>query len=69
MKPQPKIHGIAVPAHWSGEQALAVFEFLDVLRDEIWRLHRDGIQAALRQHDRHDPRQLRLDQVDVDPPF
>lgn len=68
MKPQPKIHGIAVPAHWSGEQALAVFEFFDVLRDEIWKVHRAGIQAALRE-DLCDPRQLRLDHVDTDPPF
>ncbi len=63
-----KIPGIAVPVHWSAEQALAVFEFIDLLRDEIWKLHRDGIRAALRE-DRYDPRQLRLDHVDTDPPF
>ncbi len=50
------------------EQALAVFEFLDVLRDEIWRLYRNDIQAALReQTTRPDPRQLRLDHIE--PPF
>ncbi len=54
----------------TAEQALAVFEFLDVLRDEIWQLYCNDIQAALREHDvRHDPRQLRLDHIDTEPPF
>jgi hypothetical protein len=26
-----------VPAHWSPEQALAVFELLDDLREQIWQ--------------------------------
>jgi len=69
MKPQPKIHGILVPVSWSAEQALAMFEFLDLLRDEIWKVHRNAIQAALRGDDQHDPRQLRLNQIDTDPPF
>ena len=52
------------------EQALAVFELLDALRDEIWALYRDDIQAALRaQSAAHDPRQLRLEHLDPDPPF
>ena len=67
MKPQPKSYDIPVPVQWSAQQALAVFEFVDLLRDEIWKLHRDGIQAALRERNRHDPRQLRLDHVDTEP--
>jgi hypothetical protein len=56
--------------HWTPEQALAVFELLDALRDRIWELHRNDIQAALRaQLADHDPRQLRLDHLDPDPPF
>jgi hypothetical protein len=52
------------------EQALAVFEFLDLLRDEIWARYRTDIQAAMReQTTEHDPRQLRLDHIDLDPPF
>jgi len=69
MKPHPKTYGVVVPKCWSAEQALAVFEFVDLLRDEIWRVHRDGIQAAMRDDHQHDPRQLRLNEVDCDPPF
>jgi hypothetical protein len=69
MKPQPKSHDIPVPVQWSAQQALAVFEFVDLLRDEIWRVHRDGIQAAMRDDHQHDPRQLRLNALDCDPPF
>lgn len=54
----------------TADQALAVFEFLDVLRDEIWQLYRNDIQAVLREQTcRHDPRQLRLDHIDTEPPF
>lgn len=58
------------PMNLTPEQALAVFEFLDALRDEIWVLYRDDIQAAMRdQAAGHDPRQLPLDHLDPDPPF
>jgi len=67
MKPHPKTHSVVVPKCWSAEQALTVFEFVDLLREEIWKQYRDSIQAALREHNRHDPRQLRLDHVDTDP--
>jgi hypothetical protein len=30
----------AIPAYWTPEQALAVFEFLDDLRDMIWNHYR-----------------------------
>ena len=52
------------------EQALAVFELLDALRDQIWALYHTDIQAAARDQARdHDPRQLRLDHLDPGPPF
>ena len=58
------------PMNLTPEQALAVFEFLDALRDEIWVLYRDDIQRAMRdQASSHDPRQLPLDHLDPDPPF
>lgn len=46
MKP---IRSITIPEHWSPEQALAVFELLDELRDILWVAHGPAIQQALRQ--------------------
>ncbi len=37
-----------MPTHWSPEQATAVFEFLDVLREDIWRRYGLQIQRVLR---------------------
>lgn len=46
MKP---IRSITIPEHWSPEQALAVFELLDELRDILWATHGPAIQQALRE--------------------
>jgi len=40
---------VAIPTSWTSEQALAVFELLDDLRDKIWAIHGDQIQALLQQ--------------------
>jgi len=37
-----------VPAHWSPEQAAGIFEFLDVLREEIWDRYGLQIPQVLR---------------------
>jgi hypothetical protein len=37
----------AIPAHWSPEQALAVFELLDQLRDKIWAHYGLRLQQLL----------------------
>jgi hypothetical protein len=37
----------AIPAHWSPEQALAVFELLDDLRDKIWAHYGLRLQKLL----------------------
>lgn len=37
----------AIPAHWSPEQALAVFELLDDLRDKIWAHYGLHLQQLL----------------------
>ena len=37
----------AIPAYWSPEQALAVFEFLDDLRDKIWAHYGLRLQQLL----------------------
>ena len=37
-----------IPDHWSPEQALAIYEFLDELRDRVWDRYREPIIAQLR---------------------
>lgn len=52
-----------LPAHWSPRQALAVFEFLEHLRDQLWTQYATEIQRAYRndlQPQHLNPRQLRL---------
>ena len=39
---------ITLPTHWSPEQAVAVFEILDELRDRIWERYGLQIQQVLR---------------------
>ena len=39
---------IELPAHWTPEQALAVFEIVDLLRDRLWAAYGPEIQRALR---------------------
>ena len=43
MLPKPNI-----PDYWSPEQALAVYELLDELRDRVWDLYREQIQEEYR---------------------
>ena len=40
---------VAIPTTWTPEQALAVFELLDDLRDRLWSLHGRQIQDLLEQ--------------------
>lgn len=39
---------ITLPAHWSPEQAAAVFEMLDELREHVWARYGLQIQQVLR---------------------
>ncbi len=55
-----------IPTDLSAEQALAIFEMLDSLRDQVYDRYGPDIQHALREQQRrarHDP--VPLD----DPPF
>jgi len=45
----PAAAGIAVPAHWSPEQALAVFECLQALRHALWIAYGAQVQQAWRE--------------------
>ena len=40
---------VAIPTTWTPEQALAVFELLDDLRETVATLYLDQMQAHLRQ--------------------
>ena len=42
MKPLP----FNIPNHWTDEEALAVFEFIDGIRDQIWDHYCLQIQSA-----------------------
>ena len=39
---------ITLPTHWSPEQAVAVFEILDELREHVWARYGLQIQQVLR---------------------
>lgn len=39
---------LALPSHWSPEQALAVFECLELMRDQLWLAYGLEIQRAWR---------------------
>jgi len=40
---------IVIPTTWTPEQALAVFELIDDLRDRLWSMHGRQIQDLLEQ--------------------
>jgi len=43
MRPDPKI-----PDFWTAEQALAVYEFLDELRERVWDRYSEQITERMR---------------------
>jgi hypothetical protein len=71
MKPIPLPSGLArglaftVPDDWTPEQALAVFELLDDLREVIGARYLSDMQRVLRE----DRRQRELPFNEHDPPF
>lgn len=74
MKPWPQPSGLStglaftVDATWTPEQALAVWELLDDLRDRVWTHYGPVIKNLLyEQHITNDA--LDLDDYDLDLPF
>jgi hypothetical protein len=58
-----------LPEHWTPAQALAAFEMIDLLRDQLWLAYGTDIQLAMRDDQQHpDPRQLSMP-LDSDSPF
>lgn len=48
--PRPKTaRYIELPAHWTPEQALAVFEAVDMLRNHLWAAYSTKIQRAIHE--------------------
>ena len=45
----------ALPEHWTGEQALAAFELLHAVREQLWRQYGPQVQQAW--HDQLKPDQ------------
>jgi hypothetical protein len=37
-----------LPTHWSSEQALAIFEFLQAVRGQLWDMYGEHAQQAWR---------------------
>ena len=69
-------HRLIIPAHWSPEQATAVYELLSQLADHIWSSYQDHIIEQLGPlNERYDypeetdPRQTDLFDFDDPIPF
>ena len=64
-----RIRPLTLPEHWTPAEALAVFEMIDLLRDQIWSCYGHDIQQELREQiDEPDPRQGYLP-FDSEPQF
>jgi hypothetical protein len=57
---------IALPSHWTPEQALAVFECLQAIQEALWALYGAQVQQAWRDQLVHDSAPP---QFDPDAPF
>ena len=58
---------IAMPTDWSHEQAVAVFEILDELRERVWDIYGQRIQQVLREQrcTAANPAAHNIDEADV----
>jgi hypothetical protein len=65
MLPPPNI-----PDHWSAEQALAVYDWLNSLCELVWERYREPIQQQYRLDLKNDPQpDFFFDNDDEEPPF
>ena len=59
---------LPIPTYWTPEQAIAVFELVDDLRERIWSFYQVDLQELTRQQRQRE----RIDPIDIDeddPPF
>ena len=59
---------VLIPASWTPEQALAVLELLNDLRDALCAIHGDRIQDMLQQEQGFAARDLQPSETDSDKP-
>ena len=53
---------LAIPTYWSPEQAIAVFEIIDDLREQIWSIYQADLQRMIRQQRQTPP----IDSLEID---
>ena len=59
---------VLIPASWTPEQALAVLELLNDLRDALWAIHGCHIQDLLQQEQGFAARDLQPSEPNSDEP-
>jgi hypothetical protein len=72
-RPAPPVHArpitVEISRFWSPEEALAVFELIDEIRDKILALHGDQLREALKDQRGHGDADKSGDALDNDRPF
>jgi hypothetical protein len=67
-KSLPLTIALQIPTYWTPEQAFAVFELIDNLRDAIWQCY--GMQLLDEYRDQLQPATVdRIDKDPGEPPF
>jgi hypothetical protein len=57
---------LSIPAYWTPEEALAVFELIDDLRDRIWSIYQNDLQEEMRQQRQSGPVEpIHIDEDDL----
>jgi len=64
----PHAKPLPIPTYWTPEQAIAVFELVDDLRETIWAFYQTNLQKLTRQQ-RQSPPVDRIEIGDDDLPF
>jgi hypothetical protein len=59
---------LPIPTYWTPEQAIAVFELVDDLREKLWSIYQTSLQDLTRQQ-RQSPPVDHIDIGDDDLPF
>jgi hypothetical protein len=66
---QSAAQSLIVPAYWTPEEALAVFELIDDLRDRIWSIYQINLRDLIQQQCQPAPPGNPIQSDDDDMPF